>query len=138
MNEQKILDNAPLHDWTHVSDDMDTDAACFYSYLKQVETPNGQEFYKLGTDPVNLYRPVWNVKQSIYNTTRSRIDIERIVELEKKRVKLLSCLLDIQSACIGQITLSYGLDAEYIGRQITDATGMTYPELDKELEANKL
>ena len=79
MNNQGILDSAPLPDWTHHNDDIDSDVACFYSYIKQVEGANGQEFYKVGFDGK---RKVWKQCNSIYNTTRSRIDIERIVELE--------------------------------------------------------
>ena len=79
MNNQGILDSSPLPDWTHHNDDIDSDVACFYSYIKQVEGANGQEFYKVGFDGK---RKVWKQCDSIYNTTRSRIDIERIVELE--------------------------------------------------------
>jgi hypothetical protein len=80
MNNQEILDNADLPDWTHHNDDIDSDVACFYSYIKQVEGINGQEFYKLGFDG---RRKIWKRCNGIYNTTRSRIDIERIVGLEK-------------------------------------------------------
>ena len=61
---------------------------------------------------------------------RSLDDIRRITELEIERVKLISCLSDISNACIGQITMSYGLDAEGIGQSIYAVTGMTAPEMD--------
>ena len=79
MTNQEILDNAPLPDWTHHNDDQDSDVACFYSYIKQIEGVNGQEFYKLGFEGK---RKVWKQCSGIYNTTRSRIDIKRIAELE--------------------------------------------------------
>lgn len=43
--------------------------------------------------------------------------------------KLLDCLSVIQQACIGEIAMGYDLDAEYIGREISEATGRTAPEL---------
>lgn len=43
--------------------------------------------------------------------------------------KLLDCLSDIQQACIGEIAMGYDLDAEYIGRKISEVTGKTAPEL---------
>ena len=82
MTDQEILDNAPLPDWTHHNDDQDSDVSCFYSYIKQIEGVNGQEFYKLGFDGK---RKVWKQCNGIYNTTRSRIDIKRIAELEKEK-----------------------------------------------------
>jgi hypothetical protein len=88
MHEQEIIDNAPLPDWTHHNDDIDSDVSCFYSYIKQVETANGQEFYKLGFDGK---RKVWKQCVGIYQTTRARKDIERIAELEKK-LKAYKCL----------------------------------------------
>lgn len=91
MSNQEILDNAPLPDWTHHNDDQDSDVACFYSYIKQIEGINGQEFYKLGFDGK---RKVWKQCSGIYHTTRSRIDIKRIVELED-RVESLT--YDLQS-----------------------------------------
>ena len=58
----------------------------------------------------------------------------RIAELEKERIKLLSCLLDISYECIGEITMNYRVDAEYIGRKIYAATGMTNPQLTEALK----
>tara|TARA_R110001632_G_scaffold37039_2_gene93718 strand:+ start:9215 stop:9544 length:330 start_codon:yes stop_codon:yes gene_type:complete len=96
MNNKEILDNAPLPDWTHHNDDIDSDVACFYSYIKQVEGINGQEFYKLGFDGK---RKVWKQCAGIYNTTRSRIDIERIAELEKQiEFKIKECQ-ELASSC---------------------------------------
>lgn len=65
---------------------------------------------------------------------RSLEDIKRIAELEIERVKLISCLSDISNACIGQITMSYGLDAEGIGQSIYAVTGMTAPEMNTYLK----
>lgn len=67
-------------------------------------------------------------------------------ELELEKVKtersalaaqveaLLDCLCSIQQQCIGEITMSYQLDAESIGRQIYRATGMTEPYLRERLK----
>ena len=48
--------------------------------------------------------------------------------------KLLSCLFDIQQMCIGEIAMNYKLDAEYIGRMISETTGMTVQELEEKLK----
>ncbi|CAL9959636.1 hypothetical protein VPHK24_0050 [Vibrio phage K24] len=47
--------------------------------------------------------------------------------------KLLTALCDIQGMCIGEITMSYKLDAESIGMMIYEATGLTHPELSEKL-----
>lgn len=49
--------------------------------------------------------------------------------LASYNITILECLSDIQSQCIGEITMSFKLDPEFIGRQIYEATGLTYPEL---------
>ena len=51
--------------------------------------------------------------------------------------KLLSCLFDIQQMCIGEIAMDYKLDAEYIGRMISDTTGMTVIELEDKLKQHE-
>lgn len=104
MTDQEILDNAPLPDWTHHNDDIDSDVACFYSYIKQVEGINGQGFYKLGFDGK---RKVWKQCAGIYNTTRSRIDIERIAELEKERNSLLRLISYVKSIVFSKVKCSY-------------------------------
>ena len=48
--------------------------------------------------------------------------------------KLLSCLFDIQQMCIGEIAMNYKLDAEYIGRMISQTTEMTVIELEEKLK----
>ena len=48
--------------------------------------------------------------------------------------KLLSCLYDIQQMCIGEIAMNYKLDAEYIGRVISQTTEMTVIELEDKLK----
>ena len=59
----------------------------------------------------------------------------RIAELEGQSAALaarleecLECLCSMQQ-CIGEITISYRLDAEMVGQQIYQGTGMTEPEL---------
>ena len=54
---------------------------------------------------------------------------ERIAELEKERIKLLSCLLDISNECIGEITMNYRVDSEFICGRIQATTGMTRSQL---------
>jgi hypothetical protein len=65
---------------------------------------------------------------------RSLVDIKRISALEQERLVLLSCLLGISDECIGQITMSHGLDAEGIGQSIYAATGMTNPQMNAYLK----
>ena len=48
--------------------------------------------------------------------------------------ELLSCLFDIQQMCIGEIAMNYKLDAEYIGRMISETTGINVIELEGEIE----
>ena len=107
MTNQEILDNAPLPDWTHHNDDIDSDVACFYSYIKQVEGINGQEFYKLGFDGK---RKVWKQCTGIYNTTRSRIDIKLITELEKENIDLKEKVNHLKGE---YVTHFYGSEEHY-------------------------
>ena len=51
--------------------------------------------------------------------------------------KLLSCLFDIQQMCIGEIAMDYKLDAEYIGRMISQTTGMDVIELEEKLKQHE-
>jgi len=50
---------------------------------------------------------------------------------------LLICLAEIQDMCIGKITMNSEMDADYIGMRISQATGMTAPELDKYILENE-
>lgn len=52
--------------------------------------------------------------------------------------KLLSCLFDIQQMCIGEIAMNYKLDAEYIGRMISETTGMNVRELEENLKHEQI
>jgi predicted nuclease with TOPRIM domain len=61
----------------------------------------------------------------------------KIRELERKNAKMLECLCDISNACIGQITMSYSLDAEDIGQSIYVATGMKNPQMNASLKEPK-
>ncbi len=61
----------------------------------------------------------------------------RIAELELKNASLLQELCAIQSACVGEIAMGHRLDAQSIGESITQATGLTHPELTKLLEQSK-
>ena len=51
--------------------------------------------------------------------------------------ELLSCLYDIQQMCIGEIAMNYKLDAEYIGRMISQTTGMNVRELEENLKQHE-
>ena len=74
------------------------------------------------------------IKSEFIVGSRSLEDIQRIVELENKNAKMLECLCDISDACIGQLTMSYSLDAEGIGNSIYEVTGMTNAELNAALK----
>jgi hypothetical protein len=58
-----------------------------------------------------------------------RVQDEILSKLRCSEKKILGVLLEVQDLCIGQITMGYGLDAEYIGAKITECTGMTVEEL---------
>lgn len=51
-----------------------------------------------------------------------------------QNLKLLECLHSIQSQCIGEIAMNYRLDAQNIGQEIYQATGLTEPELREKLQ----
>ena len=116
MNNQEILDNAP-EGATHV----DTEGR--WHKL----TFNHKGFMLLNNDGD------WDYCNPCTDL-RSLADIKLIAELEKERIKLLSCLLDISDGCIGEITMNYRVDAEYIGRKIYAATGMANPQLTEALK----
>ena len=78
------------------------------------------------------------IKSEFIVGSRSLADIRRIVELENKNAKMLECLCDISDACIGQLTMSFSLNAECIGQSICEATGMTNPELNEALKEREL
>lgn len=44
--------------------------------------------------------------------------------------KLIKVLTEISNMCIGNISMNYSLDAQYIGDMIYEATGLTNPELN--------
>ena len=48
---------------------------------------------------------------------------------------LKEALAEISNMCVGDIAMSYKLDAQYIGELIYNATGMTNPELNEALKA---
>ena len=53
------------------------------------------------------------------------------LEIRNAKLKYLKVLLEIQGMCIGNLCMSYGLDANYIGQLIAEATGMNNPDLNK-------
>ena len=112
MTDQEILDNAP--EGASVSD---ITGEYFDEYNNHL---NKQGF--------------WSEKDTSPVSPRSLKDIRRIVELENKNAKMLECLCDISNACIGQLTMSYSLDSDGIGRSIYESTGMTNPELNAALK----
>jgi hypothetical protein len=58
--------------------------------------------------------------------------VARLFELEQERDVLFCCLTNISNQCIGEITMAYRLDAEFIGRQIYAATEKTNAELNEQ------
>jgi hypothetical protein len=71
---------------------------------------------------------------ALYENTELDKSVDRIVELESERNKMISCMSDISNACIGQLSMSYSLDAEDIGQSIYAATGMTNPQMNAYLK----
>ena len=51
----------------------------------------------------------------------------RIKELE-------AALCEISNMCIGNLTMSYSIDPDYVGQLIYQATGMTNPELNESVK----
>jgi hypothetical protein len=49
--------------------------------------------------------------------------------------ELEAALCEISNMCIGELTMSYRLDANCIGELIWEATGMANPELNDSVEA---
>jgi hypothetical protein len=57
-------------------------------------------------------------------------------ELALKNTELKVALCEISNMCIGNLTMSYSIDPDYVGRLIYEATGMTNPELNKSVKDN--
>ena len=106
MTDQEIIENAPKGA-THIDVEYDF---CKDGYF--FDYPSKQ----------------WIPSEFIVES-RALTDIRRIAELEKERIKLLRCLLDISNECIGEITMNYRVDSEYIGGRIQATTGMTRSQL---------
>ena len=56
---------------------------------------------------------------------------QEISELKAQLVDHYQVLSDISSMCIGEIAMSYTLDATGIGQMIYELTGLNSPELEK-------
>ena len=51
------------------------------------------------------------------------------------RIKELEvALCEISNMCIGNLTMSYSIDPDYVGQLIYQATGMTNPELNESVK----
>lgn len=57
-------------------------------------------------------------------------------QLKQDKAEFLSAMTEISNMCIGEMTMGYKLDAQYIGALIFKATGLTNPQLN-ELEKHK-
>jgi hypothetical protein len=57
---------------------------------------------------------------------------------EQQINKLMECLTDISSMCIGEIAMGYKLDAQSIGEMIYAATGLTNDELNEYMKKVEL
>ena len=51
--------------------------------------------------------------------------------------KLLDCLAEISSMCVGEVAMNHKLDAQCIGQMIYEATGLTQPQLFKKVNSNR-
>jgi hypothetical protein len=66
-------------------------------------------------------------------TEQSEMTIQQLKMAENTTEKvdvMITALCDISNMCIGDIAMSYRLDAQDIGELIYKATGMTNPELN--------
>ena len=59
----------------------------------------------------------------------SKTNGNEIVKRINMHDELMRVLCDIQQMCIGDIAMGYKLEAETIGQLISEATGLTAPEL---------
>ena len=68
-------------------------------------------------------------------TKQQAMDFFNLAEVSRN--KLLDCLAEISSMCVGEVAMSHSLDAQCIGQMIYEATGMTQPELFKKVNSNR-
>lgn len=113
MNNQEIIDNAP-EGATHIDGE---DDFCKEGY-----------YWCAGLNLFGSSSKEWIPSEFIVGS-RSLADIKHIAELEKERTKLFQCLLAISDEVLGEITMDYRVDANYLERRICAATGMTNPQL---------
>tara|TARA_R110000851_G_scaffold115283_2_gene241098 strand:- start:49 stop:348 length:300 start_codon:yes stop_codon:yes gene_type:complete len=63
-------------------------------------------------------------------------EFTRSAEATALRIKELElALCEISNMCIGNLTISYSIDPDYVGQLIYSATGMTNPELNEHISA---
>jgi hypothetical protein len=74
--------------------------------------------------------------KSMYNSLNSEKCYWKnmTVDLNKEKSKLKAALCEISDMCIGNSTMSYLIDADYVGQLIYAATGMTNPELSESVK----
>ena len=140
MKDQEIIDNAP-EGATHVDIDLTywdiracNDNPIVWDDDKWFATDDIPTAFAMLRSLADIKRIVELEGFNVGLAGESCAQQKRIAELEKERIKLLSCLLDISDGCIGEITMNYRVDAEYIGRKIYAATGMTNPQLTEALK----
>jgi len=75
---------------------------------------------------------------SDYNIEGIKILSKQLHDIEKENKELKAhlaehyqVLSDISSMCIGEIAMNYKLDANCIGQEIYELTGLNSPELEK-------
>lgn len=61
---------------------------------------------------------------------------KRIEQLEKENSEFLQLACDIQSMCIGELTMGYKIDPCLVGEMISKYTGFTAEELRLKLKDN--
>lgn len=99
--------------------------------FRRVDTAaNGQNNTNCWSEAdINLSAPdgmdYWDWIEQASNEALSEADT-----LTARVAKLESVLCEISNMCIGNLTMSYSLNADHIGQSIYEATGMSNPELN--------
>ena len=103
---------------------------------KEIKGTRVMERYDLIVKKVDGYASAKVEKHELGSFVKYVDVMEHIAELEKERIKLLSCLLDISNECIGEITMNYRVDSEFICGRIQATTGMTRSQLGDAVKWN--
>ena len=75
--------------------------------------------------------PDYHDQQTCYEL---QIEARAVDTLTARVAELEAVLCEISNMCVGNLAMSYSLDAEHIGQSIYEATGMSNPELNNSVK----